>query len=391
MSAKSLRASIRLGLLLALTLLLACSDSTPVTPANTSETNTSTTLTATPATSSTYAEAIQPIFDNRCIACHGCLGSPCNLKLSSFRGVDRGGFGDNPYSTHFEAYEPTGMDVVSTTQEWRERGFYPVVSREGSADQNLAGSMLYQIVTAGHEYNQPGFSRQALMSSYKDRYEHSCPDTPKALAANLTSNPSQGMPYGLPALGSSDVQSVKNWIEDGSPGPTAEELSAAGQANNPKSVAEWEAFFNGNDPKQKLVSRYIFDHVYLSSLALDESPGDTFKLVRSKTMGNSPADAARGVATPAIEIIDTPHPYTNPLIYAGVDEFYYRLKKITYRPGPEESFHMEPRRERHWPPENTLPSARLGSPSQFGCSLGYRESIPDVPGHSYKIALPLPT
>ena len=338
MSAKSLRASIGLGLLLALTLLLACSDSAPVTSASTSETNTSTTLAATPATSSTYTEAIQPIFDNRCIACHGCLGSPCNLKLSSFRGVDRGGFGDNPYSTHFEAYQPTGMDVVSTTQEWRERGFYPVVSRAGSADQNLAGSMLYQIVTAGHQYNQPGFSRQALMSSYKDRYEHSCPDTPKALAANLTSNPSQGMPYGLPSLGSSNVQSIKNWIEDGSPGPTAEELSAADQVNNPKSVAEWEAFFNGNDAKQKLVSRYIFDHVYLSSLALDESPGDTFKLVRSKTMGNSPADAARGVVTPAIEIIDTPHPYTNPLIYAGVDEFYYRLKKITYRPVQKNHF-----------------------------------------------------
>ena len=286
MSAKSLRASIRLGLLLALTLLMACSDSAPVTSASTSETNTSTTLTATPVTSSTYAEAIQPIFDNRCIACHGCLGSPCNLKLSSFRGVDRGGFGDNPYSTHFEAYEPTGMNVVSTTQEWRERGFYPVVSRAGSADQNLAGSMLYQMVTVGHQYNQPGFSRQALMSSYKDRYEHSCPNTPKALATSLTSSPSQGMPYGsalsrLPRMFSQSRAGSKLDL----PGPTSSGIErTADLVKNPKSVAEWETFFNGNDPKQKLVSRYIFDHVYLSSLALDESPGDTFKLVRSKTM-----------------------------------------------------------------------------------------------------------
>lgn len=31
-----------------------------------------------------YAAANQPIFNRRCIACHGCLGSPCNVKLDSF-------------------------------------------------------------------------------------------------------------------------------------------------------------------------------------------------------------------------------------------------------------------------------------------------------------------
>jgi hypothetical protein len=25
-----------------------------------------------------YTRDIQPIFNNRCVACHGCLGSPCN-------------------------------------------------------------------------------------------------------------------------------------------------------------------------------------------------------------------------------------------------------------------------------------------------------------------------
>ena len=84
-----------------------------------------------PGTSPTYASEVQPLFDNRCIACHGCLGSPCNVKLSSFRAVDRGGFGKNPYSTHLEDSPRTGMEVVSTTTEWRERGFYPVVSRGG--------------------------------------------------------------------------------------------------------------------------------------------------------------------------------------------------------------------------------------------------------------------
>ena len=84
-------------------------------------------------TSATYAGEIQPLFDNRCIACHGCIGSPCNVKLSSFRGLERGGFGKNPYSLHFDAVPRTGMDVHATIEGWRKVGFYPVVSRGGSA------------------------------------------------------------------------------------------------------------------------------------------------------------------------------------------------------------------------------------------------------------------
>ncbi len=45
-----------------------------------------------PSASAEYVTDIQPIFNRRCIACHGCLGSPCNVKLDSFRGADRGGF-----------------------------------------------------------------------------------------------------------------------------------------------------------------------------------------------------------------------------------------------------------------------------------------------------------
>ncbi len=45
-----------------------------------------------PSASSEYMTDIQPIFNRRCIAFHGCLASPCNVKLDSFRGADRGGF-----------------------------------------------------------------------------------------------------------------------------------------------------------------------------------------------------------------------------------------------------------------------------------------------------------
>jgi hypothetical protein len=37
-----------------------------------------------------YDKDIKPILDNRCVTCHSCYNSPCQLKLSSFEGLKRG-------------------------------------------------------------------------------------------------------------------------------------------------------------------------------------------------------------------------------------------------------------------------------------------------------------
>lgn len=279
--------------------------------------------TAAPAPS--YAADIQPIFNKRCVACHGCIGSPCNLKLTSFRAVERGGFGVNPYSSHVLAIPRTGMDVVQTTAEWRARGFHPVLSRGGSKLENQYRSLLYQMVETGTRHNKPGFSRQALMPLYANRYAHQCPATPDALRTQLKQNPASGMPFGLPALDEKDFKTLRDWVTAGSPGPTELELRAAETPNNPAAVLAWESFFNTADKRSQLVARYIFDHVFLATIVLDESPSDYFRLVRSKT---PPAGTPGGAPSP-IEIIDTPLPYSDPYTYAGVDRFYYRLKKIT--------------------------------------------------------------
>ena len=126
----SIRTRRLLGCVAVLALIASCNDTPSPNKTTPAATQSSDAL-----TSPDYASHIQPLFDNRCIACHGCLGSPCNVKLSSFRGVDRGGFGKNPYSTHFEDYPRTGMDVVPTTADWRKRGFYPVIERGGMTNR----------------------------------------------------------------------------------------------------------------------------------------------------------------------------------------------------------------------------------------------------------------
>jgi len=272
-----------------------------------------------------YTADIQPLFNMRCVACHGCIGSPCNVKLSSFRGVERGGFGESPYASHLEPYPRTGMDVVQTTAQWRKRGFYPVLSRGASRQENLTRSLLYQLVKAGAAYNKPGFSRKALMPLYTRRYDHQCPATPETLGAHLKEHAAAGMPFGLPALDEKDLATLRAWVEADSPDPTKMERRAAKMVTDPAAVLAWERFFNASDKRSQLVARYIFDHVFLATIVLEESPGDFFKLVRSKT---PPGSATANPPAP-VEVIDAPLPYTNPYAYAGVDRFYYRLKKMT--------------------------------------------------------------
>jgi hypothetical protein len=272
-----------------------------------------------------YATDIQPIFNRRCVACHGCIASPCNLKLTSFRAAERGALGKNPYSNHLGTYPRTDMDLVQTTAEWRKQGFYPVLSHDGSRLENQHRSLLYQMVEAGTRHNRPGFSRQALMPLYAKRYDHQCAATPAALKAQLTENPEEGMPFGLPALDKEDFRTIRDWVAAGSPGPTDAELRTAETVSNPAAILAWENFFNATDKRSQLVARYIFDHVYSATIVLEESPGDYLRLVRSKT---PPSAVATNPPSP-VAIIDTPLPYADPYKYAGVDRFYYRLRKIT--------------------------------------------------------------
>ena len=65
--------------------------------------------------------------------------------------------------------------------------------------------------------------------------------------------------------------------------------------------------------------------MFLATIALDESPGDLFRLVRSKT---PPGSASENPPAP-IDVIAAPLPYSDPYAYAGVKRFYYRLQKVT--------------------------------------------------------------
>ncbi|KOO11667.1 hypothetical protein AKJ18_27950, partial [Vibrio xuii] len=77
-----------------------------------------------------FLNEVKPIIDNRCVVCHACYDAPCQLKLSSVEGIDRGASKDLVYEgTRLTAAKPTRLfEDANTTAQWRDLGFHPILN-----------------------------------------------------------------------------------------------------------------------------------------------------------------------------------------------------------------------------------------------------------------------
>ncbi|MEP5320808.1 fatty acid cis/trans isomerase, partial [Marinobacter alexandrii] len=81
-----------------------------------------------------------------------------------------------------------------------------------------------------------------------------------------------------------------------------------------RQIAAWEAFLNGSSNKERLMARYLYEHLFLASLYLEENDKPVwFRMVRSST----PPGRNLG-------LISTRRPYDPP----GMGTFYYRLQRM---------------------------------------------------------------
>jgi hypothetical protein len=93
-----------------------------------------------------YLGEVKPILVKRCVVCHSCYKSPCQLKLSSFEGLARGASKKAVYNaTRLHSMEPTRlfMDARSVS-EWRQKGFHGVT--DNSAGCNQKNSLMMQMI-----------------------------------------------------------------------------------------------------------------------------------------------------------------------------------------------------------------------------------------------------
>ena len=266
------------------------------------------------AAGNTPFEQVKPILDSRCVACHACYDAPCQLQMGSGAGIERGASKVLVYdATRLHPAPPTRLFIdASTTAQWRTKGFYPVLNETkipATQQSNLDDSVLNLMLQLKNQNPTPGPG--PLPDSFALGLDRKQQCTTLADFPDYASNyPLWGMPYGLPGLTDREQQTVVEWISQGAITPAPPPISAIASAQ----VVVWEKFLNGSSLKQQVVSRYLYEHLFLGHLYFASAPDrEFFRMVRSSTPPGKP-----------IVEIATVRPFDDP----GKAPFYYRLRPV---------------------------------------------------------------
>ncbi|ATX79340.1 Fatty acid cis/trans isomerase (CTI) [Mariprofundus aestuarium] len=276
---------------------------------------------------------IRPVLEKRCIVCHGCYDAPCQLKLTSFEGIERGANKLKVYNKkRFTLQKPTRLFIdANSKDEWREKQFFSVLNESGGDPRdNLKNSLIYQMLNLKRENPFPESGK--LPQDYENPKDGKDPrnlDVSLDRAQQCTrleafgdfskDHKSWGMPFAVPNLSENEYRQLVQWLAQGAKFSEREKVSSAAVQ-----IEEWEGFFNGSGVekrgdilKRKLVSRYIYEHLVLGHLHFKGAPErEFFRLVRSTSKPGEP-----------IEEIPSVRPYDQPMVNnVKVDTFYYRLR-----------------------------------------------------------------
>ncbi|MFW2600058.1 fatty acid cis/trans isomerase [Aliarcobacter butzleri] len=247
-----------------------------------------------------FSKDIKPILDSRCVSCHSCYNSPCQLKLDSFDGLDRGSSKADVYANRINAANPTRLFVDTlNTSSWRKKGFSSMVDKLEESNASIMMQYLFQ-----KEVNPLNLGAYSPETD-----ELTCVKNKDELEEFFDDNPHKGMPYGFPALQKDEYNLLMTWLDNGAIDDTKKGIFTAFENAQ---IKKFEDFLNTPDIKHKVTARYIYEHLFLAHIYFDEKSGNFFELIRSSTpTGEKP------------KIIPTRFPYDE-----VKEPFYYRLQKI---------------------------------------------------------------
>ena len=247
-----------------------------------------------------FVDDIKPILDNRCVSCHSCYNSPCQLKLSSFEGLQRGSTKEDIYANRLSAANPTRLftDAINEKQ-WREKGFFSIADKIKDSDESIMMRYLFQ-----KEKNPLNIGEYSPETD-----ELSCAKDKDELNEFFNDNPHKGMPYGFPALEKNEYNLLLTWLKQGYKDDSIKNVIPKKEQIQ---ISKFEKFLNNNSLKHKVSARYIYEHLFLAHISFDDKSENFYELVRSKTPSGKD-----------IEIIATKFPYDK-----VQGEFFYRFRKI---------------------------------------------------------------
>ncbi len=259
-----------------------------------------------------YQHEVKPLLERRCVVCHGCYDAPCQLKLSAYEGITRGASKQEVYDgTRLISANVTRLFIdAQTPQQWREKEFHAVIN-EGQSNSlgNLENSLIAGMLALKRLHPMPAGRRLPDSFDLKLNRDQQCASR-QEFADFTAEHPLWGMPYGVPGLADEEYGVLMRWLAQGAQGDDRVVLNPQQQVR----VSRWEAFLNGRSLQQQLMSRYLFEHLFIGDLYFDEMPsGVWFRLVRSRAPSGAP-----------IAIIPSRRPFDDP----GVKRFYYRLQPV---------------------------------------------------------------
>jgi hypothetical protein len=162
-----------------------------------------------------FVDDVKPILDKRCVTCHSCYNSPCQAKMSSFEGIDRGGSKLLVYDAmRLKAMDPTRLFIdAKTTKEWRKKDFY-------SLTQNFDANTSYNDSIMIHMLYDKKIHPEVVGSYRPETDELICPRNKEEMGKYLEDKPNHGMPYGFPAIKDREYNTLAQWLAQGAKGPT---------------------------------------------------------------------------------------------------------------------------------------------------------------------------
>ncbi|MCF9008821.1 fatty acid cis/trans isomerase [Pseudomonas carnis] len=237
-----------------------------------------------PASAISYTRDIQPIFTEKCVACHACYDSACQLNLGSAEGAARG-------ASKMPVYDGERSQATPTTrlfydafgkQAWQQKGFYSVLDAQGSQ-----AALMARMLELGH--NAPLAPNAKLPDNIVLglNRENMCA-TPGEFNAYAGAHPKEGMPLAVTGLTDQQYQTLQRWLASGAP---IDEQGLAPSAREALQVQQWENLFNQPGARESLVARWLFEHLFLAHIYFENGePGHYFQWVRSRTPSGQPID-----------------------------------------------------------------------------------------------------
>lgn len=232
-----------------------------------------------------YTRDIQPIFTEKCVACHACYDSACQLNLGSGEGAARGATKALVYDgDRSQASKPTRLfyDAFGKTA-WQREGFTSVLDAQGSQ-----AALMARMLELGHRRTplKPNGKLPDDIVLGLNR-ENMCP-LPEEFDTYADVHPNEGMPLAVTGLSDQQYQTLQRWLAAGAP---IDQQGLAPSAQEAAQVLQWENLLNTPGARESLVARWLFEHLFIAHIYFEGGePGHFFQWVRSRTPSGQPID-----------------------------------------------------------------------------------------------------